>query len=275
MLIDQNNFKLSIDQQCELLGLSRSSYYYEAVGENALNLKIMNRLDELYTEHPFYGVRKMAYILNEEGYCVNKKRISRLMAKMGIEAICPKKNLSKPHPGHRIYPYLLRNLTIDKVNQVWSTDITYIRINGGFVYLVAVIDWYSRYVLSWELSNSLDTRFCLKALNEALHQGIPEIFNTDQGAQFTSEDFTDILKAYGIKISMDGRGRALDNIFIERLWRSVKYEDIYIKDYSNMIELYQGLKAYFNFYNNERPHQSIGYQRPAKLYYEQSIKKAS
>lgn len=277
MLVDKDDPSLSIDEQCKLLDLSRSSYYYEVTGESALNLEIMNQVDEIFTAHPFYGARKITDRLQHRGYCVNKKRISRLMAKMGLEAIYPKPNLSKRNPEHRIYPYLLRNLTIDRVNQVWSTDITYIRTQGGFVYLVAVIDWHSRYVLSWELSNSLDTNFCLTALEKALSQGIPEIFNTDQGVQFTSNDFINILKSYEIKISMDGRGRALDNIFVERLWRSVKYEDIYIRGYSNMIEVYRGLQAYFKFYNDERPHQSLGYQTPAEVYYENknSLLKAS
>jgi putative transposase len=275
MLVDKDDPSLSIDEQCKLLDLSRSSYYYEVTGESALNLEIMNQIDEIFTAHPFYGARKITDQLQRRGYCVNKKRISRLMAKMGLEAIYPKPNLSKCNPEHRIYPYLLRNLTIDRVNQVWSTDITYIRTQGGFVYLVAVIDWHSRYVLSWELSNSLDTNFCLTALEKALSEGIPEIFNTDQGAQFTSNDFTRIVKSYEIKISMDGRGRALDNIFVERLWRSVKYEDIYIRGYSNMIEVYRGLQAYFKFYNDERPHQSLGYRTPAEVHYENSLLKAS
>lgn len=267
MFIQMNHPDLSLADQCALLGLSRSSYYYEASEENPLNIELMHLMDEYFTEHPSYGVLRMTYWLRRQGYTVNPKRIRRLLRKMGIEAVYPKKNLSKSNPGHRKYPYLLRGLSIEQSNQVWSTDITYIRLQGGFAYLVAVIDWFSRYVLSWELSNSLDTSFCIKALDEALNQGTPQMFNTDQGVQFTSEEFTGKLLDHQIQISMDGRGRALDNIFIERLWRSVKYEDVYPKGYENMIEAYQGLKSYFDFYNNERIHQSLDYRTPSEVYY--------
>lgn len=267
MFIQMNHPDLSLSVQCALLGLSRSSYYYEASEESPLNIELMHLMDEYFTDYPCYGVLRMTYWLRRKGYTVNPKRIRRLLRKMGIEAVYPKKNLSKSHPGHRKYPYLLRGLSIEQSNQVWSTDITYIRLQGGFAYLVAVIDWFSRYVLSWELSNSLDTSFCIKALDEALNQGTPQIFNTDQGVQFTSEEFTGKLLDHQIQISMDGRGRALDNIFIERLWRSVKYEDVYPKGYENMIEAYQGLKSYFDFYNNERIHQSLDYRTPSEVYY--------
>jgi putative transposase len=286
MLIEKDHKILSIADQCLLLELPRSSYYYEATNESLINIELMHQIDQLYTKWPFYGSRRMTHVLCEEGYnvnrkrisrlmrlmgLVNRKRISRLMRLMGLEAIYPKPNLSKSHPSHHKYPYLLRGLLIERPNQVWSTDITYVRLQGGFAYLVAVIDWYSRYVLSWELSNSLDTNFCLIALEKALSQQTPEIFNTDQGVQFTSNDFISILKSHLIAISMDGRGRALDNIFVERLWRSVKYEDIYIKGYETMSEAYQGLSAYFDFYNNTRPHQSLDYRTPSKVYYETNL----
>jgi len=267
MLIDKNHPELSVADQCQLLGLARSNYYHEPLGETLLNIQLMHRLDELYTKYPFYGIRKMTEVLQQEGNLVNPKRVHRLMRKMGIQAIYQKPNLSKKHPEHRIYPYLLRGLSITCPNQVWSSDITYIRLQGGFVYLVAVIDWYSRYVLSWELSNSLDKNFCLMALEKALKQSIPSIFNTDQGSQFTSEDFTGNLIKNNILVSMDGRGRYLDNIFVERLWRTVKYEDIYLKGYSTMSETYQGLSNYFNFYNNDRLHQSLDYRTPAQMYH--------
>jgi putative transposase len=272
MLIERDHKILSIADQCLLLELPRSSYYYEAKDEDITNIELMHQIDQIYTKRPYYGSRRMVDKLRKAGYNVNRKRVSRLMNLMGLEVIYPKRNLSKSHPNHHKYPYLLRGLAIERSNQVWSTDITYVPLQGGFVYLVAVIDWYSRYVLSWELSNSLDTSFCLIALNKALNQQTPEIFNTDQGVQFTSDDFTGVLKSHQIQISMDGRGRALDNIFVERLWRSVKYEDIYIKGYETMSEAYQGLNEYFNFYNNERSHQSLGYQTPAEVYYNTQVK---
>ena len=227
---------------------------------------MMNLLDEKYTRTPFYGVRRMMVWLREAGHEINPKRVRRLMRLMGLEAIYPKPRLSQGGPGHKIYPYLRSGLLIERTNQVWSTDITYIRLRHGFVYLVAVMDWYSRYVLSWEISVTMETGFCIAALDWALRRGRPEIFNTDQGAQFTSHDFTRRLLDEGIRISMDGRGRVFDNIFVERLWRTVKYEDIYLKDYTDVPMLIGGLGGYFDFYNRERPHQSLDYRTPASLY---------
>jgi putative transposase len=258
---------LSVARQCQLTGLSRSGLYYEPQGESALNLKLMRLLDEQYTRTPFYGVLKMTDALTKQGYAVNPKRVRRLLRQMGLEAIYQKPNLSKPAPGHRIYPYLLRQVVITRPNQVWSTDITYIRLRTGFIYLVAVMDWFSRYVLSWEISTSLDAAFCCSALDHALRHGLPDIFNTDQGAQFTSDAFTSRLEARNILISMDGRGRALDNVFVERLWRTVKYEDVYLKDYCDPPDALRNLRAYFNFYNGQRPHQALGYQTPEAVYF--------
>lgn len=226
----------------------------------------MRLIDEEYTRHPFYGTRKMTICLHNQGLKVGRRRISGLMRLMGIEAIYQKPNLSKPNTEHHIYPYLLRGLQINKCNQVWSTDITYIPMKKGFLYLTAVIDWYSRYVLSWRLSNTLDVDFCIEAVKEAFLKGIPEIFNTDQGSQFTSNRFVDFVRGKNIAFSMDGKGRATDNIFVERLWRSVKYEDVYLKDYQNGLEVYQGLTRYFEFYNKNRPHQSLEYKTPAEAY---------
>ena len=253
-------------RQCQLTGLSRSGLYYEPQGETALNLTLMRLLDEQYTRTPFFGVLKMTDALMKQGYPVNPKRVRRLLRQMGLEAIYPKPNLSKPAPGHRIYPYLLRHVAITRPNQVWSTDITYIRLRAGFIYLVAVMDWFSRYVLSWEISTSLDADFCCSALASALRHGCPEIFNTDQGAQFTSDAFTGRLEAENILISMDGRGRALDNVFVERLWRTVKYEDVYLKDYSDPPDAVRNLALYFRFYNGQRPHQALNYQTPEAVY---------
>jgi putative transposase len=227
----------------------------------------MRLIDEEYTRAPYYGSRRMKIALKEHGWEVNRKRVQRLMQRMGLEGICPRRKLSAPAPGHRIYPYLLRRLKIVRANQVWSTDITYIRLRGGFVYLVAIMDWYSRYVLSWEVSITLDTSFCVSALNSALKDAKPEIFNSDQGAQFTSEDFTSLLRNHEIKISMDGRGRALDNVFVERLWWSVKYEDVYIKDYRDVPDAIANLNSYFWRYNFKRPHQSLDYQTPAAVHF--------
>jgi len=256
-----------VARQCKLTGLSRSGLYYEPQGESALNLKLMRLLDEQYTRTPFFGVLKMTDALSKQGYAVNPKRVRRLLRQMGLEAIYPKPNLSKPAPGHRIYPYLLRHVGITRPNQVWSTDITYIRLRTGFIYLVAVMDWFSRYVLSWELSTSLDAAFCCSALDRALRHGPPEIFNSDQGAQFTSDAFTGRLEAENILISMDGRGRALDNVFVERLWRSVKYEDVYLKDYSDPADALRNLRSYFSFYNHQRPHQALDYRTPETVYF--------
>ena len=256
-----------MQRQCALLGLARASYYYQPAELSAENLRLMNLLDEQYTETPFYGVRKMTAWLNQvKKENVNLKRIRRLLRLMGLAAIYPKPRLALSAPGHRVYPYLLRNVKITRVNQVWSTDITYVRLSGGFVYLVAVIDWFSRYVLSWEISTTLETDFCVSALERALHVGQPEIFNTDQGSQFTSEVFTGKLKARNIAISMDGRGRALDNIFVERLWRSVKYEDIYLHAYEDVPQVVTGLGRYFKFYTHARLHQSLDYKTPALVY---------
>lgn len=265
-LVDRGHSDLSIRRQCELLGVNRSGLYYEPVGENEENLRFMRLIDEQYTRTPFYGSRKMTKWLVTEGYGVNRKRISRLMAVMGIEAVYPKRKLSEPGEGHKIYPYLLRGITVGRINQVWSTDITYIRMAQGFVYLVAVMDWFSRYVLSWSLALTMEIGFCLEALRGALRRGRPEIFNSDQGAQFTSEKFTAELAKKQIAISMDGRGRCMDNIFVERLWRSLKYEEVYLKDYESVTEAQAGIERYFRFYNQERIHQSLGYRTPAAIY---------
>lgn len=228
----------------------------------------MRALDEIYTATPFYGSRRMQVALARRGLVVNRKRIQRLMRRMGLEAVGPKPRLSQAAPDHRVYPYLLRDVPIEHVDQVWSTDITYIRLRAGFVYLVAILDWCSRYVLAWELSVTVDGQFCLDALDRALASGRPTIFNTDQGAQFTSAAFTERLQAAGVQISMDGRGRALDNVFVERLWRSVKYEEVYLKDYASVTDARVHLGRYFRFYNHERPHQSLAYRTPAAVYTE-------
>ena len=253
-------------RQCALLGLARSTAYYQPACESEENLRLMRLLDEQYLQTPFYGSRRMTVWLRSAGYAVNRKRVQRLMQVMGIEALYPKRRTTIRGEGHKIHPYLLRDLTITRPDEVWSADITYVPLRRGFMYLVAVMDWFSRYVLSWRLSNSLETAFCLEALDEALAYRQPEIFNTDQGVQFTSEAFTSRLASQGVAISMDGRGRALDNVFIERLWRSVKHEDIYLKDYGGVDELYQGLSRYFAFYDHARPHQSLDYQTPAAVY---------
>lgn len=265
-LIEPEHVDISVGRQCELLGLARSTYYWKEASEDPLNLHLMRLIDEEYTRHPFLGSRKIALWLNEQGYPANRKRVQGLMRKMGIAAIYQKPNLSKASKLHKVYPYLLRGVTIMRPNQVWSTDITYIRMHKGFIYLTAVLDWYSRYVLSWRLSNSLDTEFCLEALKAALLISRPEIFNTDQGAQFTSEKFTTALLAGNIAISMDGKGRALDNVFVERLWRSVKYEEVYIKNYESVSDAYCNLEKYFTYYNTQRLHQALGYKRPIELY---------
>ena len=253
-------------RQCTLIGLPRATLYYAAEAGTAENLRLMRLLDEQYTRTPFYGSRRLRAWLHTQGHTVNHKRIERLMRVMGIAAIHPGRQLSRPAPGHRIYPYLLRGVVIDRVDQVWSTDITYIRLRHGFAYLAAIIDWFSRYVLAWELSTTLETEFCVAALDWALRGGCPEIFNTDQGAQFTSVAFTGRLEAAAVRISMDGRGRALDNVFVERLWRSVKYEHVYLYDYERVSELRAGLGHYFQFYNHERLHQALGYRTPAAVY---------
>jgi putative transposase len=249
------------------LEVPRSTYYYEPCGESELNLHLMRLLDEQYLQTPFYGVPRMTAHLQRLGYEINSKRTRRLMKIMGLEAIYPKKNLSKPAIGHKIYPYLLRGLKISRPNHVWSTDITYVRMLNGFMYLCAVIDWFTRRVLSWRISNTLDANFCVSALEEALKSGDkPDIFNTDQGSQFTSEAFTSVLIRDEIQISMDGRGRALDNIFVERLWRSVKYEHLFLHEYQNGKELQKGIDTYFKFYNEKRLHQSLGYYTPNEVF---------
>ena len=250
-------------RQCQLTGLARSSWYYHPQGETAENLALMRRIDAQYLETPFYGSRKLAEVLS-----VNRKRVQRLMRIMGLEAIYPKRRTTWPGAGHKIYPYLLRNVEIVRPDQVWSTDITYIPLRHGFLYLVAVLDWFSRYVLAWRLSNTLTSLFCLEALDEALSTSRPEIFNSDQGSQFTATAFTGRLESAGVAISMDGRGRALDNVFVERLWRSVKYEEVYLKDYRDGWEAEASLERYFRFYCNERIHQALGYRTPAEVYQE-------
>jgi putative transposase len=257
---------LSLVRQCQLLDVNRASYYYTPVGESAYNQQLMRLIDEQYTKTPFYGSPRMTAWLQRQGYRVNHKRVERLMEVMGLQALYPKPNLSKPTLGHRVYPYLLRDTKIVRVDQVWSCDITYIRMAQGFVYLMAVMDWFSRYLLSWSVSISLDTDFCLEALETALRRGKPAIFNTDQGSQFTSDAFTGRLLQADIAISMDGRGRALDNIFIERLWRTLKYEEVYLKSYQSVPQARESLKAYLHFYNEERLHQSLGYHTPAEIY---------
>ena len=257
---------MSIVQQCDLLGLARSSYYYEPVPESEENLVLMRMLDEQYTRTSFYGARKMAAWLDTQGYPVERKRVRRLLHLMGLEAIYPKPHTSLPGATAQRYPYLLRGISIERCNQVWSCDITYIRLQRGFIYLMAVIDWFSRYVVSWEISITLDTNFCLEALDRALRVATPEIFNSDQGVQFTSSEFTSRLKEADVRISWDGRGRALDNIFVERLWRSVKYEEVYIKDYQSVSDAVSNLRDYFTFYNQERLHQALDYHTPAQVY---------
>lgn len=267
-LIESNICCINISRQCELLGLPRSTFYYKESQESQENLQLMKLIDQQYLKTPFYGYRRMTVYLKGLGFDVNFKRVLRLMRLIGLQAIYPKKNLSKGDHAHKIYPYLLRNYSIQRPNQVWATDITYIPLSGGFVYLVAIIDWYSRYVLSWEVSNTMDTSFCLVALEEAFKKGKPEIFNSDQGSQFTSNEFTSRIEKAEVKVSMDGKGRVFDNIFIERLWRSVKYEEVYIKDYLSVKEAVKGLQQYFYFYNNERPHQSLKYKTPESIHYQ-------
>jgi len=266
-VIEPRHEQISLVRQCALLGLVRSSYYYEPAGESAENLKLMRWLDEQYTKTPYYGVLRMTAWLNRQGHTVNCKRVRRLLRLMGLEAVYPKPKLSQPAVGHTVYPYLLRHLAIERPNQVWSCDITYLPLRHGFLYLVAVIDWFSRYVLAWEVSNTLDTHFCLQALEQALRGGQPEIFNTDQGVQFTSQAFTGRLLTAGVRISMDGRGRALDNIFVERLWRSVKYEEVYLKDYESVPTAVAGLRQYFEFYNQQRLHQALDYRTPVEVHF--------
>lgn len=265
--IDPQHQKISVHRQCDLLGLARASYYYQTQGESPTNLFYMRLLDEEYTAHPFYGVRKMTVQLQLKNYAVGPKRVRRLLRTMGLMAVYPKPRLSLNPLEHKRFPYLLKGLAIVRPNQVWSTDITYIRLRGGFVYLAAVIDWYSRYVIDWELSISLEADFCVALLERALAAQQPEIFNTDQGVQFTSARFQAPLLAANVRLSMDGRGRAFDNIFVERLWRSVKYEDVYLKDYQNVPEVRHGMGQYFPFYNNHRIHQALEYRTPYVVHF--------
>jgi putative transposase len=264
--------ELPLSRQCELAEVARATVYRRLTAQipqdaNSEDLLLCGLIDEEYTRRPFYGSRRMVVFLRAAGHVVNRKRVQRLMRGMGLAGMAPGPNTSKAHPEHKVYPYLLRGVPVTRPNQVWSTDITYIRLARGFAYLVAVIDWYSRKVLSWRLSNSMDASFCVDCLEDALREhGRPVVFNSDQGSQFTSAAFTGVLKREEVSISMDGRGRAFDNIFVERLWRNVKHEDVYLKGYANMAELMVGLTQYFAFYNEERPHQSLGYQTPASVY---------
>lgn len=266
--IDPLHGQLSISHQCELLGLVRSSLYYVPAPVDPGTLALMAAIDREYTAHPFFGIRKMTVAMNELTFWVNHKRIARLMQLMGIQAVYPGPKTSKPAQNHKIYPYLLRGLRINEPNHVWSTDLTYIPMASGFMYLIAVIDWFSRYVLAWGISNTQDADFCVRVLKKALLRGTPKIFNSDQGAQFTSEAFLQPLLDAKIAISMDGRGRALDNVFVERLWRSVKYEDVYLHNYETAVALLAGLGTYFEFHNNRRFHESLGYRKPADVYHD-------
>jgi len=264
--VEPEHADISVRRQCKLLGVNRSGLYYQPRGESAESLHLMRLIDEEYTRRPFYGSRRIMMWLHERGYGVGRHRVRRLMELLGLQAVYPKPRLSQPGEGHQIYPYLLQDVAITRVNQVWSTDITYIRMADGFVYLVAVMDWFSRFVLSWALSLTMEVDCCLAALKQALRHGRPEIFNSDQGSQFTAEKFTGELEARGITVSMDGRGRCLDNIFIERLWRSLKYEEVYLRDYQLVPEARAGIGRWFQFYNHQRPHQGLGYRTPAGVY---------
>jgi len=275
-LVDRQDTRLSLRRQCRLLGVARSGVYRPAAPANDNDLAVMRRLDELFTQWPFLGSRRMAMMLRENGFAINRKRVQRLMRKMGIAALSPKPRTTKPEPGHKIFPYLLRNMTIDRPNQVWAADITYIPIGQGFLYLVAIIDWASRAVLAWRLSNTMDVSFCVSALEQALQRfGKPEIFNTDQGSQFTSQAFTGMLAQAGIQISMDGRGRWMDNVFIERLWRSLKHEDIYLKGYGDGREAKAGIGEWIRFYNETRLHQALGYRTPMAVWRQGAIEIAA
>jgi len=266
MLIDQQHPDIPITRQCQLLGVSRSSYYYQPAGESEQNLRYMRLIDEQYLKTPFFGYRQMTRWLMRQGHQVNSKRIARLMRLMGLQGTVPGPHTSKPHPQNKIYPYLLKGMRLSHANLVWSTDLTYVPMATGFMYLTAIIDWYSRYVVAWGVSNTMDVDSSADVLEDALQHSQPIIFNTDQGSQFTSPAFTSRLQTREILISMDGRGRALDNVFIERLWRSVKYENIYLNDYQNVAELIQGLDSYFQFYNQRRPHSALGDQTPAEVH---------
>jgi putative transposase len=268
-MIDLDFSAISLSRQCELVGLARSSWYERPAGtESAENLQLMQWMDEQYTATPFYGIRRMrAFLEREKSVTVNHKRVGRLMRLMGLEAIYPKPHLTRPAPDHVKYPYLLRNLRIDRPCLVWCSDITYIRLAAGFLYLVVVMDWFSRFVLSWELSNTMDESFCVSALERALRRGKPQIFNTDQGSQYTGLAFTSTLQAAEVQISMDGVGRCTDNVFVERLWRSVKYEEVYLKDYAGASVAMSSIGQYLTFYNDARPHQSLGYRTPREVHF--------
>ncbi len=268
-MIEHANKRLSVREQARLLSLNRSGLYYRKQAPSREEIALKRRIDEIYTRRPFYGSRRIAVALRQAGQRISRKRVQRYMRAMGLAGIAPRKSLSKRHPGHKIYPYLLRNVTAQHPNHIWGIDITYIRLKHGWLYLVAIIDWYSRYVVAWRLSQTLSQPFVMEAVEEAFQQAIPEIFNSDQGSQFTSPKYTQRLLAAGTRISMDGRGRALDNIFTERLWRSVKYEEVYLKEYQTPKEARAELRQYFQFYNFERPHQSLDYKTPAQVYFEQ------
>jgi putative transposase len=265
-MVEVGHPQLSVLRQCDLLGLARASYYYEPAAESEENLRLLRLIDEQYTAQPVFGSRRMTIWLLGQGHEVNRKRVQRLMRLMGLEAIYPRPKLSLPGQGHKVYPYLLRGVSIERADQVWSTDITYVPLPGGFMYLAAIIDWHSRYVISWRLSNTLDGSFCLEMLDEALSTGRPGVFNTDQGAQFTAAAWTGRLESAGVAVSMVGKGRCLDNVFVERLWRTIKYEELYIKGYETVPALTAGLADYFPFYNERRPHQSLEYRTPAEVY---------
>jgi putative transposase len=275
-MVEPNHSSLSVRQQCEALSLSRSGLYYRGNGPDVQDLELMRLIDEIYTRHSFFGYRRITAALRNLGHVVNGKRVQRFMRLMGLEAVYPKKKTSLASKEHRVYPYLLRNVDVKRPNQVWASDITYIRMRQGFLYLIAVMDWYSRYVLSWRMSNTLDTGFCLEALDDALSRHRrPEIFNSDQGCQFTSEAFTGSLLSAGVQISMDGKGRCFDNIFVERLWRSVKYEEVYMKDYASGYDAQTQLGNYFLFYNERRPHQAHNYRTPQEVYFNEHVLKAN
>jgi putative transposase len=273
-MIETANNKISIRRQCELLELHRSGYYHQPATETPLNVSLMKQIDSIYTLRPYYGVPRITYELNRQGYQVNHKRIERLMKKMGIQAIYSKPRTTTRHPDHKVYPYLLRNMAITYPDQVWCSDITYIPLQQGYLFLVAIMDWYSRYVINWELSNSLSVIFCLQALEAALEKARPQIMNTDQGSQFTANTFTEMLEKQDIRISMDGRGRAVDNVFIERLWRSLKYEEVYLKSYEDGKAAWQGINDWIEFYNYQRPHSSLGYYPPFEIYKVKGARKA-
>lgn len=275
-MIDPEHPKLSVTRQCELLELPRSTYYHRPEPETDQNLTLMRVIDETYLAYPFFGSRQMTRWLQRQGHAVNRKRVRRLMRTMGMEAIYPRPNLSKASKKHPVYPYLLRDLAVVRAGQVWATDITYIPVRGGYVYLCAVIDWHSRYVLGWELSNTLDAAFCVRAVQRAMvEHGVPEIFNTDQGCQFTSAEFTQTLLSAGVKLSMDGKGRCLDNVFVERLWRSLKHEEVYLKRYESVVDAHRQIGDYFGFYNEHRPHSAHGRQTPGEVYRQTQTKQAA